>query len=540
MLGINKKLLNQYKHFFYNKTFIIVLCIVIFAALIRAYNYYQVWEVGGDSARDILIAREAIERGQVPLIGHFSSAGPIIQGSMYYWLIILSYILFPFSIHSPWVLTLFIGIGTVMVLMYCGKLIGGPKLGILVGIIAATSPQLVAHSLLLTNPTFVIVAVSFLLLSTLLLYQRKKTRYAFFMGLSIGAGISFHYQSLNLLLFFITAFFVPKTSIKKKFVFFLAMFFGLFIVSFPLMYWDSQQQWADIRNILDYFLIAQYRLYVPNSWKLFLFEYLPTHWAFMIGGYKIIGLILSVIVSVILFIFCFKRSISRVLFVLIIIFGLFLLVNRYYHGERTEGYMLYLLPFIILFTSWSLIQLIYPKKLLELLHVSSKGRIAMICMILGYGLIAVAIIGNLLRVKQEKSYQAHTYIFEDYTKQLVAKFPNQKFALYDYKPKKFTNSGTLIVFLEFNHKLDKNGMPLSFVNNADKIVRSKKLPIVLQFKEFRIVDISKELHDPKIASDWRIANQAGIYDELMDWTSKRKLTSSFSLGDFIKMKVGTK
>lgn len=62
---------------------LLVIVIFIVAAILRFYNFYEGWGVGGDSARDISIAREAIERREIPLIGPFSSAGPFVTGPMY-------------------------------------------------------------------------------------------------------------------------------------------------------------------------------------------------------------------------------------------------------------------------------------------------------------------------------------------------------------------------------------------------------------------------------------------------------------------------
>lgn len=434
---------------------------------------------------------------------------------------------------APWIATGIIGIFTVAILMYCGKLLGGTRLALITGILAATSPQLVIHSLLLANPTFVIISASLLLLSFILLYQTKKIHYAFFMGVSIGVGISMHYQALNLLLFLPTVFFVPQTMVKKKIILFLTTCAGLLIPSFPLLYWDNNQQFANIRNILDYFLIAQYRLYVPNSWKLFLIDYLPMHWAFMIGGYKAVGAIVAFITGTVFLIISSRKNISRTTFILGLVLAAFLLSNRYYKGERTEGYMLYLLPFILLLSAWMLNILIQPKIVFEVLKIHAK-RVFYTPII--YCFIGVILIGNLLVVKELKNYKGHVDEVENIVQLLIVKYPNHKFYLYDYEGKSFSSISSIIVFLEYQSKIDKTGIPIGFIHDGELSKFSRGIPVVLSWKNYKLLDLKNELAVREYSSQWKAMNQAVIYDHLIGWSKKHELRSPFSLMQYIKDK----
>lgn len=520
-----------------NKIVLLVIAIFISATFLRFYNFYQGWGVGGDSARDVSIAREAILRREIPLIGPFSSAGPFVTGPLYYWVIILSFLLFPFSLATPWFTTAIIGIVTIGILMYCAKLIGGIRLALVTGILSATSPQLVIHSLLLSNPTFVIICASLLLLNFILLYKTRRILFAFFMGLSIGSGISMHYQALNLLLFLPTVFFVPQTTLKKKIVFLVAVSIGVLLPSLPLLYWDFQQQFANIRNILDYFLIAQHRIYVPNSWRLFLLEYLPIHWAFMIGGYSFIGGVLAFITGLFFVVFTIRKKITRIPFVLGVLLGIFLIINKYYKGERTEGYMLYLVPFVLLFNSWVIHILLQPN---GLFGNGTKRLFFTLSRICGYGLLSIVLVGNLLLIKELKEYHGDMKSVEKIATALIQDYPNQNFFLYDYQGKSFSEVSTLVIVLEHQRKIDKNGIPVGLILKNTLNKENSTLPVLFEGNTYRLVAIKGELLDKKKASLWYPMNQSVIYDKLIGWSKRHELTSSFSLIQFLKDKTGIK
>lgn len=130
------------------------------------------------------------------------------------------------------------------------------------------------------------------------------------------------------------------------------MVLGFLIPSLPLLYWDMHQNFANTRNILDYLLIGQYRIYVPNSWKLFLFQDIPWYWSFITGRFYFAALAIEFL-SVLSFIYLvFRKKLKFDFIILGFIFLILLFVNRFYRGERSEGYLLYLAPFILIFTSF--------------------------------------------------------------------------------------------------------------------------------------------------------------------------------------------
>ena len=301
-----------------------------------------------------MIAQVALARHELPLFGSFSSAGPFVFGPLFYWFNMFAYILMPFTYQAPWYLMIASGIATVGIMAYLGYIIGGKRLAVVVGSLVAFCPQFISRSTSLSQHSLIGITTAFLLLFFVLYYKKRKLKYAFFAGVALGEALSMHYQALNLLIFFPAILFVPKSSLRRKLIAMLIMFLGFLIPSLPLLYWDSHQNFANIRNILDYFLIVQYRMYVPNSWKLYLLRFLPDYWANVVGGSLPIAFVLMILTFLVFLYATIKKRVPGEIFTIGIILGIFLLVIRYYRGVRFDGYMIYTAPFIFILSGCSM------------------------------------------------------------------------------------------------------------------------------------------------------------------------------------------
>jgi hypothetical protein len=520
----NKKFITQVIPFIYkNRYCLAVILLLVFAACIRFYQFDTHISLGNDDGRDVAIAREALQRGELPLIGSFSSAGPFAFGPLFYWVIMGSYLLLPFTFYAPWIVTGIVSVMTVFVLLHTGRLIGGNKFALLVGLLAATSPQLVARSLSLGQHSYVALASACLFLSFVLLWQKQKIIFAFLMGLSLGVGLSMHYQTINLLLFFPLLFFVPKSTLHKKCFFFIAMLVGFLIPSLPILVWDMQQQFANTRNILDYLLIGQYRIYVANSWRLFLFQYFPQYWGFVIGHYQILGtvmMLISALVGVYLFV---QRKLPQVLLPLGILFSILFLVNRYYRGERSEGYLLYLLPFILLFSSYAIYTL--------LSNSFSNRKVAAVLKGGGMLLLTIVLIGNIHHIQKHFLFQNAIAHFMRGINVLESKYPGKKFSIYDYKGQASHQSQAISLLLKQRNKTDKQGIPIGFLCYQCK----PSHPLITEVTGLPIVDLqsAKNLHQQKV---WINVNQESMYDDLIGWSKKHELKSNFSFRNYLYSK----
>jgi glycosyltransferase involved in cell wall biosynthesis len=501
---------------------ILIFLIILLSFALRFWNFPVRWGLGGDDGRDAMIALEALKRHELPLMGPFSSAGPFVFGGIYYWLIMLFYILLPFLINAPWIFTGIIGGLTVLALIYLGNLLGGRNFSLILGLLGALSPQLVVRSLMLGPHTYISTLTVLLIISFVLLWQRKRVFYGFLMGIFLGLALSMHYQAVNLFIFFPAILFVFTLSFKNRLKALIAMAIGFIIPSFPLLYWDSHQNFANINNILDYLFIAQYRIYVPNSWKLFIFDFIPWYWSFVVGRFMPLAFILAAFSVLTLVFLTIKKKIKKEMIVLGLIFFVFMFVNRFYKGERSEGYLLYLAPFILIFTTILLNYLIfYKNKIVKLL---------------GIIILFVIILGNLITIKN--SYAVSPAVtYEKIYKQLINKYPDSKFSVFVYKYKLYDTSMGLSLILGFNGKISADGIPLGVYCYGKECPGYIK-PIIeegvllVDLRTVKKQDLEKER---KI---WVNVNQSSAYDDLIGWLNKNQLKSTFSLKNYIMEKVG--
>lgn len=497
-----------------------VWAIVIIAAILRFWNFPQRWEAGGDGARDAMIALEAIKRHQLPLTGSFSSAGPFVFGPIFYWFVMLSYLILPFLMSAPWIMMEIVSIITLLSLIYLGKILVDKKFSIILGILAAFSPQLVVRSLSMGQHTFVAPFSVLTIICFLLLWQKKNLLFAFLMGASIGIALSMHYQAINLFIFFPALIFMFSIPFIKRISAIIISLLGFLVPSFPLLYWDSHQSFANLRNVLDYFFIGEYRIYVPNSWKLFLFKDFPNYWSFVVGNYLIIGLVLFALSFLLFFYRVFKKKISRQFSVLGFIFFVLVFINRFYKGERSEGYLLYFLPFILIFSSYLIYKVFLYKKFFGII------------------LIAVILVANFMYILNVLNYVSPTSAYKKVIDNLKTKYPNTTFSFYDYKYKFYGSSMGVSFAASFNNVSDINGKKIGFSCYGEKWgCPPQNLPIINQ-NYVLLVDLASVKRDNFIKSKklWINVNQPSAYDDLIGWLNQYQLKSTFDLKTYISDK----
>lgn len=127
-----------------------------------------------DTTRDIAIARESIQRKHLPVVGSFSSAGPFVFGPAFYWILIVSYLIFPFTLFAPWILSEVFGLATILGFGYLGKILKDDVFSILLMLLASTSYQLILTPQSLTHHQFVIFFALLMMIFLARLFKDKK------------------------------------------------------------------------------------------------------------------------------------------------------------------------------------------------------------------------------------------------------------------------------------------------------------------------------------------------------------------------------
>ncbi len=497
--------------------------IFIIIGFFLRFHFFQNLYIGGDNARDVLIAITSLEKHSLPLIGPFSSAGPFVTGPIYFWILILGLILFPLGISSLWFLFLILGTFSLFVYFLIGFYLGGKKLALLTTAFSATSLILVNWSLNVSNPTLIIFSEALIFLSFILFIQKKKNIFAFLLGISLGLALNAHYQAINLFIF-IPFLFFAKINFSKKIIAVFACLLGFIILMLPILYWDSHQNFSNIKNILDYFLIAQYRIYVPNSWKIFIFQDMSYFLGNVIGGNKIIGLGSIGFIGLSFILGSYKKLISREFLSLFIIFFVLFLLNRFYHAQRSEAYLLYFIPFVIVLVSFGF------NAILEIIN----HRVLKIIIVI---FIFLLIIGNLITLRPIFAIQnTNIPTFFIPINDLKNRYPGQKFSLFDKQSKNGGSAYPLSLVMYFENLQSKDGREVAINCIPDEICSEKDS--ISHVSGIPIIDIS-DLNS-KEKSMYINMNKDSVYESLIGWSKRYELKSSFSFKKYLLEKIGLK
>lgn len=508
-----RKFIEIFEEFLKHKGVLAIFVVGVFLRLI--FFRSQIW-LGSDITRDISISLESLKNLSLPMTGSFSSGGPFVFGPGIYWLYMFSYILFPATLLAPWILSLLFGIAT-MLLLY--KLVGSElnkTFFVPLALMVSFAPQLVLSSSVPTQHTFVLTFTALGLMLLRKYWVQKKLVYSFLFGLSLGMALNMHYQAVALIPLPALLLLAPLPFHKKIIAFFLSII-GVTTSLSALIFWDSGQQFANFRNLLDYLLIAQERLYVPNSWRLFLIGYLPNYWFLATGIPSFLALPLLFVGSI-YFIFELIK-IRRITFGISLLFFFYflLLITRYYKGERFSGYNLYLLPFILFFSSWSILKIVntfkkYSDKL-QLVALISLAFFVVLSLVNWYK-SQILVNPSLGQVSGE-------------TIVLRRQFPNQKFRILNYENTNPDASYAMSVYLTSNNLTDKRGIQLGFCSVCSN--NTQLIGELFGTKYYLIGENS----DPR----WQGVSQAEIYDSTIGWLNKRQLKSTFYLDKYLKEKL---
>jgi len=116
-----------------------ILLILLLAFFLRFYNFESRWVLAQDQSHNALVARYALQTGQIPLVGPFSSAGPFQTGGEWYWLVMISTAIYPFSVITPWIMSVVLSLVFVLLILHVGRELIDRKFGLILGILAAVS-----------------------------------------------------------------------------------------------------------------------------------------------------------------------------------------------------------------------------------------------------------------------------------------------------------------------------------------------------------------------------------------------------------------
>lgn len=479
-----------------------VLLILILAIFLRFYNYENRWGLAHDQARDALVAREALRQHKIPVLGPFSQAGSFVMGPIWYWLVALATSIYPTSILTPWIVLTISYVLVVYLMILIGKELDSKSLALILGIFTAVSTAQIAQSTDLTNPSGVAIFSALAVYFSIKYLKTKKNIFLFLFPLSISIAINIHLQAIGLLALVPVVLILTKPNFKN-----LAFLFAGFILPFiPLIIFDFQHNFYDTRAMIDYYLYGQYRIYVPNRWLTYVGIFWPNAWAKIIGGWVVLGYLTIGCLTITTLYILFKKKITKPLLTLIISFLLMFIMLRYFRGERFDGYLVFLHPFVIALTGWMVLT-VYKRR-----------------MILGLLLIFLIIGGTIQRdiqeIKNRENFTA--FLVRQWIEKIIEKYPHEKFAVYDLEYARRDKSLPLALFLDVDKKIDDRGLKIG-VTIATSGSQFKHPVILGERGGYQIFNLNSSTSAELSTEGWAFVNSSEIYRSTQEWYIDKRL-----------------
>lgn len=178
--------------------FLILIMILILAAFLRFYRLPEYMTFLGDEGRDALIMTKMLA-GDLPLIGPPTSVGNIYLGPLYYYMMFIPMAIFNLNPVSAAAMNAAIGVLTVGLVYYFGRIWFGRIGGLISAYLYAISPVTIIYSRSSWNPN---PTPFFALLGVFGLFRMHKTGnflWLILTGLAFAAALQMHYLALFLL-----------------------------------------------------------------------------------------------------------------------------------------------------------------------------------------------------------------------------------------------------------------------------------------------------------------------------------------------------
>lgn len=496
-------MINKVGHFLYKHWFGISISIIMLLALfLRFYNYDNRWGIAYDQARDILVAKEALRSHKIPLIGPFSSAGQFVYGPQWFWALMGMIQVYPSSLLTPWIVHTVLNAAMVLLMIAIGKEMIGNFFAIIAGLLIALSPSQVSFATNLISPSMVNI-VSIISVYFFIRYIKYgKNLDMFLMSFSVATAVNIHFQAIGLFVLFLLALVFGKRN-RRALAFGIA---GTIIPFIPLIIFDTLNNHFESRNILDYYLHGQYKIYIPNRWLTYAGIFWPSLWGRLVSGNWIFGyfaLFLLVVLSLEAFI---AKQVKKPPLAIGLSFLFIFFMLRYYRGERFDNYYIFTEPFIILLTAWTIYRVFQINRIMgtivAVLFFTSS-------MVANYALITSSTNDLGPRASRWKDLIIKTY-------------PGKSFAMYDYGYGSPGFSLPLVLFLEKEGKIANNGYKIGFGSKPKvKVQDHKEVPG--NFWGFAIRDLNGSSSAQLTEDGWSFINPSAIYHATEEWYFDKEL-----------------
>ena len=491
-----KRIFNKCIKFAREKKIVIFLfTIVLSGAILRFFNYPKRYGFDIDATRDAILTQYAAVHNLWPMIGSLSALGSFNFGPWYYYQLILFQHLVPFA-YAPWIYITLTSLAVIVIMYGIGSELFNKQFGLMLALLTAISPGQIIAGTGLSNPDLISLFAALSLWFFIRLLKSKSSSWtAFLLGLAIGVGINCHYQMIY---FILLPFLLPIFGKKGKFKMLLLSLFGIFLSFLPLIYFNMTHHLQTVSGLMDYYIYGKNKIYVPNRWLSYLFDFWPTFWGYVFGFPSLVGLLLagaSMLVSLILIA---KRKVPVAYNAVFSFFIACFIFLRFFSGERTNYYLLFLHPFLILFTGvllWQVLRIRF-------------GKITF-----GILLIIILIAGFNIDLIHTHSIDSHVE-FVNQERFLEKYYPNKKFSIFGCAGQ-YENQIQGMLFLMGNDnglgKDIKIGFKDTHCRYPGDIARDKKLDAI------GAVDLTAYSIEQLKGYGWRLISPEYLYSSLLGY-----------------------
>lgn len=470
-----------------------LLGILLIGIFFRLYNTPDRFGFDHDPTRDALISFYAAENLKFPLTGPFSGIANFTFGPWYYYEIILTRIIFNFD-YSPFYLISIHSILFVFLMYILGKNTKDSKLGLIVAFLAAISPGQTGPSAGLSNPNLVPVHAAMACIMFVLLWKNRKLSWVnFIWGLVIGIGINHHYQMAPLLLL---PFIFYIRNFKKAFSAVLLFIGGLFISFIPLIVFNLHNDFHTVRGVAKY-LIEGSGQYVPNSWTIYLKEFWPAFWSYILGIPIWLGVLFAVLTVLVHLYEFYKHKLPDYYLYLGGVFAVIIFLLRYYSGARENYYVLFLHPFLFLFAG-------YPLWVLMRLRF---GKLIVCIMLISIFLFSLPL--NMQRLEGRKDH----IIYQNDVNTIIDSKLNTSYSIYRCGDKIDSNIMGIMLLLHNKNKLSDSGNKLAIFSPNINCKFPEKAKLIISII-YSFENISEKVLNK---NGWFKVNAEDVYNKYLNW-----------------------
>jgi glycosyltransferase involved in cell wall biosynthesis len=335
--------------------FLSLLGVLLMALFLRLYQIEGYMTFLGDEGRDVILVKKILTGENFPLIGPPTSVGNIYLGPLYYYMMAFS-MMFWFSPISAAIMNALIGVVTVFLVYYLGKIWFNKSSGLVASFLYAISPVTITYSKTSWNPNPV---PFFALFSMIFFNKAKKSKdftYLIFTGIFLGAALQMHYLALILIPIFVLLWglevFSKKQPIKNLVSGTIFGILGFVLTLSPLILFDIKHNFVNYRAIIE--LLSSGTSVKGNTFLNLL--KIPNIYSHDLIGRYLAGenYYLTLVISLLIVLVLFRKKWANM--VLAIWLGVGLLGLSFYQGSIYDHYLGFLnpTPFLLLGSLFSI------------------------------------------------------------------------------------------------------------------------------------------------------------------------------------------